>query len=261
LGQASVRLRELERDVEANRDVYQSFLKRSRETEEQESLNTSASRVIGEATVPQRRSFPPAMSLLAMLGFMLGALGASGWAIVIGRLPPEPQPADPRSHASSDRLPASEAPQRREPPVAVVEKPVIARLQDSDVIRTLAGIMGGASGADATRFGWPTLRPGFPLTTLLNALRDIRNSVSRRAPAGTTPVIAVISEEECIDRCVAAVNFALAAARDGDRVLMIDADPRGHKLSNKVARLGNGEPGRIGWLSVGSKASRAIKTA
>ena len=39
LSQASVRLRELERDVEASRDVYQSFLKRSRETEEQESLN------------------------------------------------------------------------------------------------------------------------------------------------------------------------------------------------------------------------------
>ena len=33
LSQASVRLRELERDVEASRDLYQSFLKRSRETE------------------------------------------------------------------------------------------------------------------------------------------------------------------------------------------------------------------------------------
>src|ERR1700722_11843191 len=65
LSQASVRLRELEREVEASRDVYQSFLKRSRETEEQESLNTSNARIIGEATVPQRRSFPPGMSLIA----------------------------------------------------------------------------------------------------------------------------------------------------------------------------------------------------
>ena len=57
----SVRLRELERATsEASRDVYQSFLKRSRETEEQESLNTSSARIIGEATVPQRRVFPPA---------------------------------------------------------------------------------------------------------------------------------------------------------------------------------------------------------
>ena len=58
ISQASVRLRELERDVEASRDVYQSFLKRSRETEEQESLNTSSARIIGEATVPQRRVVP-----------------------------------------------------------------------------------------------------------------------------------------------------------------------------------------------------------
>ncbi len=87
LSQASVRLRELERDVDANRDVYQSFLKRSRETEEQEGLNTSASRIIGEATVPQHRSFPPAMSLIAMLGFMLGGLAASGW-VVAAMIPP-----------------------------------------------------------------------------------------------------------------------------------------------------------------------------
>ena len=60
MSQASVRLRELERDVEASRDVYQSFLKRSRETEEQETLNTSSARIIGDATVPQRRTFPPA---------------------------------------------------------------------------------------------------------------------------------------------------------------------------------------------------------
>src|SRR5664279_896740 len=55
LSQASVQLRELERDVDANRDVYQSFLKRSRETEEQETLNTSSARIIGEATVPRQR--------------------------------------------------------------------------------------------------------------------------------------------------------------------------------------------------------------
>ncbi len=86
LSQASVRLRELERDVEASRDVYQSFLKRSRETEEQESLNTSSARIIGEATVPQRRAFPPAMSLLAMIGLVLGALAAAGWFVAADRL-------------------------------------------------------------------------------------------------------------------------------------------------------------------------------
>src|SRR6202034_3401047 len=90
MSQASVRLRELERDVEASRDVYQSFLKRSRETEEQEALDTSSARIIGEATVPQRRMFPPAMSVLAMIGFMLGGLAATGWVVAAERLPADP---------------------------------------------------------------------------------------------------------------------------------------------------------------------------
>ena len=63
------------------------------------------------------------------------------------------------------------------------------------------------------------------------------------------------------DRSIAALNVALAAARDGARVLMIDADHATHALSNKVNGLGKSEASRLGWLSIGTKASRAIKTA
>jgi uncharacterized protein involved in exopolysaccharide biosynthesis/Mrp family chromosome partitioning ATPase len=265
LSQASVRLRELERDVEASRDVYQSFLKRSRETEEQESLNTSAARIIGEATVPQRRSFPPAMSLLAMIGFMLGGLAAACWIVATDRLAAEaikPQPADPQAQpAAPTSKPTSEQAPRREMPADRIEKPAIARLQESDVIRTLGGILGTQATADVTRFGWPTLRPGFPTTTLLNTLRDIRATVARRSPEGGMPVIAVIGTDQVADRCVAALNFALAAARDGVNVLMIDADHKAHRLSNKANSLGKNEPTHLGWLSIGNKAQRAIKTA
>jgi uncharacterized protein involved in exopolysaccharide biosynthesis/Mrp family chromosome partitioning ATPase len=267
LSQDSVRLRELERDVEASRDVYQSFLKRSRETEEQESLNTSAARIIGDATVPQRRTFPPAMSILAILGFMLGALGAAGWIVAADRLPPDntsPRSVEPEAKPQS-ATPARKSPLEQPVPqpasAAVFEKPVIARLQESDVIRTLGGILHGSGTADVTRFGWPTLRSGFPMTTFLNALRDIRSAVNRRPSAHAMPVITVIGAGTAVDRSFAALNFALAAARDDAKVLMIDADREAHKLSNKVNRLGKSEPSRLGWLSIGSKASRAILTA
>jgi uncharacterized protein involved in exopolysaccharide biosynthesis/Mrp family chromosome partitioning ATPase len=264
LSQASVRLRELEREVDASRDVYQAFLKRSRETEEQESLNTSAARVIGEATVPQRRAFPPAMSLIAMVGLIFGALAAAGWIVAVDRWPPEstrPRPADPNTQPSKGAprsLPDNTA--RPATPIERSEKPLIARLQDSDVIRTLGAIL-GTGAIDVTRFGWPTLRPGLPLTTLLNALRDIRAAIARRAPGGAVPVIAVIGPGSSTERSIAALNFALAAARDGARVLMIDADHAGHKLSDKLGRVGRNEPSRLGWLSIGSKASRVILTA
>ena len=263
LSQASVRLRELERDVDASRDVYQSFLKRSRETEEQESLNTSSARIIGEATVPQRRSFPPAMSVLAMIGFILGALAASGWVVAADRLPPdsgEPQPASAETTTPAPPLKQPDDGQPR-PTIAAVEKPLIARLQEADVMRTLGGILKTGGIVDLTRIGWPTLRAGFPLMSFLDAMREMRAAVTRRSPGNAMPVIAVIGAGASEDRSIAALNVALAAARDGARVLMIDADSTTHALSSKVNGLGKSEPSRLGWLSIGSKASRAITTA
>src|SRR3954468_11199143 len=294
LSQAAVRLRELEREADASRDVYQSFLKRSRETEEQETLNTSAARIIGEATVPQRRSFPPAMSLFAMIGFIFGAIAASSWFVAAellfaGAFAPAPAPARsnriplpqaPRAPEPS-RAPETARPQRvsRAPEVAealpelaapplqpsmvekpLIEKPLIARLQEADVIHTLGAILATGGGIDLTRLGWPTLRPGFPLTTLLNAWRDMRATAARRAGGKTMPVIALVGASETTGRSVTALNFALAAARDGARVLMIDADHQAHSLSNKVNRPGKSEPSKVGWLSIGSKAAREIKT-
>lgn len=282
LSQAAVRLRELEREADASREVYQSFLKRSRETEEQETLNTSAARVIGEATVPQRRSFPPAMSLFAMIGFIVGALAASGWFVAAellfaAAIAPAPAPARRERTAAPERAPAPEVsrdpdvaqapPQLAAPPLQasmvekpLIEKPLIARLQEADVIHTLGAILATGGGVDLTRLGWPTLRPGFPLTTLLNAWREMRAAVARRAGGKAMPVVALVGGGETTGRSVSALNFALAAARDGARVLMIDADHQAHGLSNKVNRAGKNEPSRLGWLSIGSKAAREIKT-
>jgi uncharacterized protein involved in exopolysaccharide biosynthesis/Mrp family chromosome partitioning ATPase len=264
MSQASVRLRELERDVEASRDVYQSFLKRSRETEEQETLNTSSARIIGEATVPQRRVFPPAMSLLAMLGFMLGALAAASWIVAAERLSAdavEPQPA--LSEKKTPAPPPSPQPghqPRRQAAVAPIEKPLIARLQETDVMRTLGGILAMGGIPDVTRMGWPTLRAGVPLTNFPNAMREMRATLTGHSAANAAPVMALIGAGAGNDRSIAALNFALAAARDGARVLMIDADHAGHALSSAIDRLGNNQASRLSWLSIGTKASRAIRT-
>ena len=73
--------------------------------------------------------------------------------------------------------------------------------------------------------------------------------------------MAVIGAGNGEDRSIAALNIALSAARDGARVLLIDADQKTHALSNKVGHLGKEETGRLGWLNIGAKAARAIKTA
>lgn len=272
MSQASVRLRELEREVEASRDVYQSFLKRSRETEEQESLNTSSARVIGDAAIPQRRTFPPAMSLLAMIGFAFGALAAAAWIVAADRLAPGADPIRPRIQpktpvivdkqgvTATAKQPVSTKP-RPQPAVGLIEKPLIARLQESDVMRTLGGILATGDVADVTRLGWPTLRAGFPLMTFLNTMREMRIALARRAAANTAAVMAVVGAGAGEDRGIVALNIALAAAREGAKVLMIDADHKAQALSKKVGRLGKREPSRLGWLSMGTKATRAIETA
>jgi uncharacterized protein involved in exopolysaccharide biosynthesis/Mrp family chromosome partitioning ATPase len=267
MSQASVRLRELERDVEAGRDVYQSFLKRSRETEEQETLNTSNARVIGDATVPQRRTFPPAMSLLAMIGFMLGALTAAAWIIAADQLSPSASPVQRKTPAEPGKrtvaAPAKQPPDTRPLPqaaVTLIEKPLIARLQESDVMRTLGGILASGGTTDVTRLGWPTLRAGFPLMTFLGAMREMRAIVAKHTATNAIPVIAVIDAGSSEDRGIAALNVALAAARDGAKVLMIDADHKFHALSNKVSPPGKSEQNHLHWLNIGTKASRIIET-
>jgi uncharacterized protein involved in exopolysaccharide biosynthesis/Mrp family chromosome partitioning ATPase len=277
LSQASVRLRELERDVEANRNVYQSFLKRSRETEEQETLNTSAARIIGEATAPQRRVFPPAMSLIAMIGFAIGALAAAAWIVAVDRLSipgaavaTQTPVKRPRATLSPDMKISIEPPQQpvaqSDPPkkpaaVTAVEKPLIARLRETDVLRTLTGILAVPGVSDVTRMGWPTLRANTPPGAFVTAIHQLCETATKRSPGSLTPVMAMIGAGSSADRTVVALNAALAAARDGVRVLMIDADHSQHALSDKVNGFGKSEASRFGWLSIGSKASRAVKTA
>jgi polysaccharide biosynthesis transport protein len=77
---ASVRLRELEREVEASRAVYEAFLVRARETQEQERLDTANVRVISDAQPPIERSWPPRRLVMFAAAAGLGLAGGVGFA-------------------------------------------------------------------------------------------------------------------------------------------------------------------------------------
>jgi succinoglycan biosynthesis transport protein ExoP len=80
--EASVRLHELDREAQANRDVFQAFLARAKETAAQIDIQLPGSRVVSAATAPVIPSFPPRMLIVA-LGVFLG-LGF-GVSAAIGR--------------------------------------------------------------------------------------------------------------------------------------------------------------------------------
>ncbi|MCJ2074637.1 exopolysaccharide transport family protein [Methylobacterium sp. E-016] len=79
--QSSIRLRELERDVDASRTVYNNFLVRSRELKEQTGIDSTNARVITWARPPADASWPPRLFLV--LAASLAGLGlGTGFALV-----------------------------------------------------------------------------------------------------------------------------------------------------------------------------------
>ncbi|MEL6966621.1 MAG: GumC family protein [Pseudomonadota bacterium] len=78
---AKVQLRELEREVQANRSVYEAFLLRSRETDEQSNIRAGSARVITEA-VPPRKKSGPARRLLVVAGTIVGGGLGSALALI-----------------------------------------------------------------------------------------------------------------------------------------------------------------------------------
>ena len=78
-----VRLRELEREAAATSQIYKSFLKRVRETGEQQNLNTSNIRIISEATPPIEPA-GPSRKFIAAGGMMFGFLAGLAIAMLFG---------------------------------------------------------------------------------------------------------------------------------------------------------------------------------
>ncbi|UVK51613.1 lipopolysaccharide biosynthesis protein [Mesorhizobium sp. AR02] len=71
--QASVKLRELQRDLEAVRSVYATYLQRAQETREQINVDSTNARIISNAMPALKKSWPPLPLLL--FGALFGGLG------------------------------------------------------------------------------------------------------------------------------------------------------------------------------------------
>jgi uncharacterized protein involved in exopolysaccharide biosynthesis len=76
-GQAAVKLQDLQRQVDANRAIYEQFLSRYKTTNEQRSLQSEQTRIVSAATVPARPSRPALPILLAALALAAMIISAS----------------------------------------------------------------------------------------------------------------------------------------------------------------------------------------
>ncbi len=129
--QSQVRLRELQREAQSARAIFEQFLNREKETREQEGLGRENTRIISEATVPPYPTFPPTFLILSGALFA-GLVGGAGTAW-LGHVLTAP------TGARSSVTPHAKSAQRISMPTnrATVEPPVpIEKISpDSDTAR------------------------------------------------------------------------------------------------------------------------------
>lgn len=115
-GQALVKLQELQRDADANRNIYEQFLSRFKTTSEQRQLQASQTKVASIAIPPVRSTRPPLALLLAALA--IGSLLTSTGAVAVMTSVSADKPASVQAPASVEAVEASNR-QIQPPPAAV----------------------------------------------------------------------------------------------------------------------------------------------
>ncbi|MGX0966418.1 uncharacterized protein involved in exopolysaccharide biosynthesis [Bradyrhizobium japonicum] len=136
-GQALVKLQELQRDADANKNIYEQFLSRFKTTSEQRQLQSSQTKIASLAIPPMRSTRPPLALLLAALA--IGSILTSTAAVAaMGNTSDRPAPAEAPAQTPAQTLARAEAAdaqvQRPAPaarqPEAMPNLPVWARIPD-----------------------------------------------------------------------------------------------------------------------------------
>lgn len=180
-----VRLRELERQVEASRSVYESFLVRARELQEQQRLDTSSARIISPASLPAKRLGPPAVAVIAAAVFAGLGVGVA---------------------------------------LALLSVPATGRIGSQRRLEQLAGLSVAAVLPEraSSRRGGDVLRAEAAYEV---AVARLGGRLQRDFGAVRPTMVLVTSADDRAGKTGLAKGLAVSAALDGQRVLLVDADP------------------------------------
>ncbi len=218
---AEIQLRELEREAEANRTLFEAFLTRFKETQQQETLQLSDTRIIERASVPDRPSAPN-KKVFVLFGLLLGIGFGGGLAFVLEKLD--------RGFRSTDQI---------EEALGV---PVLASIPDvsGDTARTgwtgrvqrllpdrIARALGNEDKRRATeRLKAARLVLDKPLSSFTEAIRSLRLGMRYANIDKPVRVVLVTSALPSEGKTTIASNLAQHAAYTGERVLLLDMDLR-----------------------------------
>lgn len=193
-----VQLRELEREAETYKDLYQKFLQRYQESVQQESFPVTEARIISEAAVPQETSGPKKSLVLALCGVLGLALGTGFGAL---------QEYRDRFFRTGDQV----AEETDMPFLGLV--PLIAE-----------------GGKSVTSYA-----VDHPLSHFAETLRSAKISADLSLGREKAKVIGITSALPGEGKSTVAINFARLLASQKARTLIIDSDLRNPSLTRAVA--------------------------
>ncbi len=201
---AVVKMRELEREAKASREVYENFLKRAQETAQQQDLQVADARVVDRAALP---GFPtsPKRLVLVLFGLFGGLMSGLAGALLL----------EMRS------------------PSFVRSEQIEANLK----IRHLATVPVLDKGGDQSLP--PQLRQirrilAEPHSRFAECVRNIRVAIERGRQRPGAQVVLVASAMPGEGKTVIASNLALHYALSGVRTVLVDCDLRLAGLTHEL---------------------------
>jgi exopolysaccharide transport family protein len=225
-GQAQVRLHELQREAEANRTLYESYLARSKETTAQESLEMPDSRVVTKAGIPISPSWPKRpliLGLAIMLGLGMGSVLAFLVDYLDGRIKTLEQAETISGVPSLAAVPL----------ISSGELAAMARRGRDQLDRY---------DPKTVRLLPPSLQPPLtryaieaPGTFFAEAIRAVRLALQRTIRVQPIKVVLVSSALDSEGKTTLSINLAQSFASLGVRTLLIDGDLRNPQLTRSLA--------------------------
>jgi exopolysaccharide transport family protein len=224
-GQAEVRLRELQREADANRSLYESFLGNYKEATARESFQLPEARLVTRASVPVQPSFPRPLLFLG-LAIPLGAAFGALFAVGIDRLD--------RRVKTMDQIEAISG----MPGIATL--PLIGLRELSHMSKRGRRELSEYQ-AESPRILPLALQPPLmryiveePNSVFAEAIRAVRLSVQRAARSRPMQVIMLTSAIDGEGKTTLAANLALSYAMLGVRTLLIEGDMRNPEVSRSL---------------------------
>jgi len=228
-----VRLRELERQASVTRTLYENFLSRLRQTDQDASFPIAEARVVTQATRPLRPSSPRILRVLAFAGG-LGALLGIGIALVRDRFDNVI-----RSSWELENLTGL-------PVLGIIpllggqqNRPALARTTPfaRKVVPTLVGRDEHRKADSAKPSAHPFRDPMFRATETMRVIKVALQGYGDNPPVKVLSAVSALPQE---GKSVANLLLAKHLAWTGKRVALIDADLRRSSLARNDDRVGAG---------------------